>query len=174
MELAPIGAPIGRPVAGSGCAPDAPKSSIQWIEKIMSLIPGNWLLTKDGDPAARSIFQRHYTWHEYKDRRPHKIFVGPGYKLVLVLADYSALFIWRKFIDKSGQKGINCSVFRNESSILSSLLILEAEQIAWQIWPGERLRDQFNGLGGSVHADLFRQGEYQHDYGGGFGIVGGG
>jgi len=40
-----------------------------------------------------------------------------------------ALFVWRKFEDDSGQKGINCSIFRNESDILSSDLIREADAI---------------------------------------------
>jgi hypothetical protein len=29
--------------------------------------------------------------------------------------DADALFVWRKFIDDSGQQGVNCAVFRNES-----------------------------------------------------------
>jgi hypothetical protein len=107
-------------------------------------VDGYWLGIKDGDVAARDIFRRHYSWHEYKDGRAHNIFVGPGFKIVLVTQDYSALFIWRKFIDKSGQKGINCAVFRNESNFISSSLILEAEQIAWNRWPGERLYTYVN------------------------------
>jgi hypothetical protein len=36
--------------------------------------------------------------------------------------------------------GVNCAVFRNESKLLrSSELILQAEQIAWKKWPGQRL-----------------------------------
>ena len=50
-----------------------------------------------------------------------------------------ALFVWRKFISADGQQGVNCSVFRNESPIQSSLLIREACDFAWRRWPGERL-----------------------------------
>ncbi len=57
--------------------------------------------------------------------------------MVLVTQDYSALFIWRKFINDSGQQGINCAVFRNESPILSSELILEAELLACRVGPGK-------------------------------------
>lgn len=32
-----------------------------------------------------------------------------------------------------------CSIFRNESEVLSSLLIEEACQLAWQRWPRQRL-----------------------------------
>jgi hypothetical protein len=50
-----------------------------------------------------------------------------------------ALFVWRKFIDDSGQNGVNCAVFRNESQHRSSDMIREAMTWAWQRWPGERL-----------------------------------
>jgi hypothetical protein len=32
-----------------------------------------------------------------------------------------------------------CSIFRNEGPLRSSDLILEAEQLAWRRWPGQRL-----------------------------------
>lgn len=48
------------------------------------------------------------------------------------------MFVWRKFIDASGQHGVNCAVFRNESPCLSSILIRQADAIADQCWPGER------------------------------------
>lgn len=105
-----------------------------------------WQVIKDGDPKAFVLFRRHYTFHKYKDTRRNLrtnyrnrfLFVGPGEKLVL-WHPAGALFVWRKFIDRSGQKGVNCAVFRNESPLLSSKLILEAEEIAWHRWPGERL-----------------------------------
>jgi hypothetical protein len=99
----------------------------------------NWYAVKDGDLAARGIFDRHYSRHHYKDGRRPKLFVGPGQKMVLVTSDFSALFVWRKFISADGQQGVNCAIFRNEGSLLSSQLILEAEELAWQRWPGERL-----------------------------------
>jgi hypothetical protein len=58
--------------------------------------------------------------------------------MVLMTVDCSALFVWRKFIDKSGQAGVNCAVFRNEGG-LSSMLIEEAVSHAWARWPGQRL-----------------------------------
>ena len=101
--------------------------------------PNPWHQTVDGDTDAKKIFDRHYSKYHYKDGRDPKLFVGPGEKLVLVTENYDALFVWRKFKDDSGQKGINCSVFRNESPYLSSGLILWAEEYAWSRWPGERL-----------------------------------
>ena len=105
-----------------------------------------WLTTKDGDPGARRIFDRHYSRRIYKDGRMPAQFIGPGEYICLVLPDYSALFIWRKFIEihEVKPKGINCAVFRNESDFLSSDLIVEAEQWAWEKWPGERLYTYVN------------------------------
>ena len=105
---------------------------------------GQWFSVKDGDARARALFDRHYSRNYYKDGRKPKLFVGPGKKVLLMTSDCRALFVWRKFISGDGQKGINCAIFRNEGEQLSSDLIREAEQIAWQIWPGERLYTYVN------------------------------
>lgn len=49
-----------------------------------------------------------------------------------------AMFVWRNFVDDSGQQGINCAVFRNESQAQSSKLIQEADAIADAVWPNQR------------------------------------
>lgn len=74
-----------------------------------------WWLTKDGDIDCIELYERHYSAYQYKDGRKRKLFVGPGEKVVLRTASGDAMFVWRKFIDDSGQDGINCAVFRNES-----------------------------------------------------------
>jgi hypothetical protein len=106
---------------------------------------GNWVGVKDGDPLALALYHRHYSYRPYKDGRKPKLFCGPGEKSVLVTRDYSALFVWKKFKSLDNQAGINCSIFRNESPVLSSLLILEAEQLAWNRWPGQRLYTYVDG-----------------------------
>ena len=98
-----------------------------------------WYRTKDGDKAAKRIFDRHYSRYHYADGRKPLLFVGPGEKMVLMTLAENALFVWRKFISGDGQQGVNCAVFRNEGAIKSSKLILDAEQIAWKRWPNERL-----------------------------------
>jgi hypothetical protein len=105
----------------------------------LSLQLGVWIEIKDGNDTARNIFDGHYSRHVYADGRKPKLFVGPGEKLVLITPEADALFIWRKFISGDGQQGVNCAAFRNESKRLSSELILEAERLAWERWPGERL-----------------------------------
>lgn len=97
-----------------------------------------WWLTKDGDLDCLELYERHYSAHQYKDGRVRKLFCGPGEKIVLRTFDGDAVFVWRKFIDDSGQQGINCAVFRNESPHRSSDLIRQADRIADFVWSGER------------------------------------
>lgn len=115
------------------------------------MLIGYWQPCKDGDARAFSLMRNHYSFQPYTDGRRQNLsnrnrflFVGPGQKMVLLGRDCRALFVWRKFIDKSGQQGVNCAVFHNESEQLSSDLILEAEQLAWGFWPGERLYTYVN------------------------------
>jgi hypothetical protein len=97
-----------------------------------------WHQCRDGDDGAREIYDRHYSRYFYKDGRKPKLFVGPGEKMVLITENADALWVWRKFKDASGQKGLNNSIFRNEGKILSSFLILDAEQLAWKRWENIR------------------------------------
>lgn len=103
-----------------------------------------WYEYRDGHPKGLELYNRHYSAYKYADGRERKQFVGPGQKLVLLTRENDALFVWRKFIDDSGQTGINCAVFRNEGSLQSSELIREAMAIAWQRWPNERLYTYIN------------------------------
>lgn len=97
-----------------------------------------WIVGQDGEPELRAMYERHYSCYHYRDGRKLKKFVGPGEHIVLTTLTRDALFVWRKFRDASGQKGVNCSIFRNESPVLSSDLIREADAIADFAWPGER------------------------------------
>lgn len=98
----------------------------------------DWYLTKDGDPACIELYERHYSAYRYRDGRKRVLFCGPGEKIVLRTFDATALFVWRRFIDASGQQGINCAVFRNESPILASELVRQADAVADFAWPGAR------------------------------------
>ncbi len=102
------------------------------------LLGAGWMEMRDGDESCRSIFNRHYSRQIYRDGRRPKLFMGPGEKTVLMRAEGRALFAWRKFIDDSGQTGINCAIYRNEGEELGETLILEAEVPARDRWPGER------------------------------------
>lgn len=111
----------------------------------MSLIPdSHWCPVRDGDAAARALYRRHYSCRSYRDYRRQKKIVGPGEYVLMITADESALFCWKRFIDGSGQRGVCCSIFRNEGPCLSSALIREACDIAWRRWPGARLYTYVN------------------------------
>lgn len=97
-----------------------------------------WWITRDGDPACRALFDRHYSRYRYADGRRPKLFVGPGEKLVLRTECGRALWAWRKFIDDTGNTGVNCAIFRNESEYRSSDLVRQADAIADCCWPRER------------------------------------
>ena len=113
-----------------------------------------WATVKDGDTRVSAMYQRHYSCYLYSDgRRKNRYYrnrnlvMGPGEKLVLISTDEKAIFGWRKFIDASGQTGVNCAFFRNEGAhndMLSSELIKEAEILAWYKWPNERLYTYVN------------------------------
>lgn len=97
-----------------------------------------WWLTKDGDRTCLKLYERHYSAYRYKDERKRRLFAGPGEKIVLRTWAGDALFVWRNFIDASGQTGVNCAVFRNESAHRASDLIRQADAIADFCWPGLR------------------------------------
>lgn len=100
----------------------------------------DWWLTKDSDLDCAELYERHYSAYRYADGRTrcNDQFVGPGEKVVLRTERADALFVWRVFIDDSGQDGINCAVFRNESQHQSSDLIRQADAIADCLWPDRR------------------------------------
>ena len=98
----------------------------------------DWYLTKDGDPACLELYERHYSAYKYRDGRKRTLFCGPGEKIVLRTFDATALFVWKRFRDASGQHGVNCAVFRNESKHLASELVRQADAVADLCWPSAR------------------------------------
>lgn len=105
-------------------------------------IEGHWIGIHDGDPRIIPLYRRHYSAKLRNGSTNKEGFVGLGQKMVLMTVTGDALFAWLKCNDglrADKQEGVNCTVFRNESSILSSELISEASQLAWNKWPGQRL-----------------------------------
>lgn len=103
-----------------------------------------WVEVRDGNHTARTIFDRHYSRHHYKDGRDQSRFVGPGQRMVLLTPCVRALLVWRKFISLDHQEGVNCAIFRNEGAGQSSALLQSAMAAAWRRWPGERLYTYVN------------------------------
>lgn len=110
----------------------------------LSFDTATWVYVRDGNHTARMIFDAHYSRYHCRDGRKPLLFVGPGEKMVLVTPAADAVFVWRKFLSADRQQGINCAVFRNEGPRRASELILEAEVLAWDRWPGERLYTYVN------------------------------
>jgi hypothetical protein len=103
-----------------------------------------WYVTNDRDLDAISLYKRHYSARKYKDGRSNlraKGFLGPGEKLVLITAKADALFAWvySKLGHRNRQRGVCCTIFRNEGDYRSSDMIREAVELARQRWPGKRL-----------------------------------
>lgn len=122
---------------------------------VLTITGDLWLPIKDGDERAAWLYARHYSAHAYADGRRGRygyrnrfLIVGPGEKLLLLTPDCLALFAWRRFLDRSGQQGVNCAIFRNEGAfggaVRSSALILVAEGFARQKWGGVRLYTYVN------------------------------
>jgi hypothetical protein len=63
-------------------------------------------LTKDGDASCLELYERHYSCYKYRDGRVRSQFVGPGQTIVLRTEGADAMFVWRKFINDSGQLGV--------------------------------------------------------------------
>lgn len=105
----------------------------------------NWYGTTKSDPRVVALYARHYSSAKGRKNVSDWIKHGitpPGESIILLTSEAGALFVWLKQAKRDdGQVGINCAVFRNELAdrYLSSDLILEAEKIAWERWPGERL-----------------------------------
>jgi hypothetical protein len=90
------------------------------------------------DDEMRQLADRHYSRRTPGARQ----FLYSGRKLVLRDAAGLVLFAWI-FPDDTmrmdGQLGYNNAIFRNESDRLSSDIILEAEQAAFEKWGPNRL-----------------------------------
>ena len=114
------------------------------VSSATTLITGHWIGVHDGDPRALALMKRHYSYRRRAHGQPRgsPTFIGQGEKMVLMTLACDALFAWqRSTIQRdSGEVGINCTVFRREvlCLVLASDLVKEADDLAFQKWPGER------------------------------------
>ncbi len=95
----------------------------------------NWTLTHKGDRACVAMADRHYSRRKVGSPQ----FMPPGQTIVLRAPD--AVWGWWRPAPSSGIKAMNgldgwtCTMFRNESEVLSSLLVLEAETFITECGP---------------------------------------
>jgi len=92
----------------------------------------NWRLSNRADPVAVKIADRHY--NRQKIGAPQ--FVPPGRCLVLLASRALWVSSWpyAQFVKHEWAGAWMCSCFRNESQILSSLLIKEAVSATRWFW----------------------------------------
>jgi hypothetical protein len=103
-----------------------------------------WRQTWASDPRAAALADRHYSRRHVGARD----FAPPGYKVVLVLPNYRALWVShavRPDIPRAdGGDYWYCSLFRNESGRLASVLIRQAVEATLWCWSHRPLpRDGF-------------------------------
>lgn len=89
-----------------------------------------WLRTTKFDAIGASLADRHYSRRTIGSPQ----FMPPGQTIVLIPPSENALFGWWRPDPSSGIKAMNgldgwtCTIFRNESALLSSALVLDAER----------------------------------------------
>lgn len=95
----------------------------------------DWHVTWRADPRAAAIADRHYSRQTIGARQ----FTPPGRILVLVTADYDALWAtswpYQQYVNRAWADAWLCCLFRNESSRLSSNLITQAVAATRWRWP---------------------------------------
>ena len=94
----------------------------------------NWQLSNRGDPYALPIANRHYNRQKPESNQ----FVPPGKCIVLLTPKSDALWVssWpiKEYVKHQWAGAWICTCFRNESNVLSSLLIKEAVAVTKFIW----------------------------------------
>ncbi len=81
---------------------------------------------------ARELADRHYSRQSVGAPQ----YAPPGRRFALVLDDVSgpALWVVCENLDPAGTRRFRCTIFRNESALRSSLLIVEATVITYARW----------------------------------------
>jgi hypothetical protein len=89
-----------------------------------------WIVTNKGDQACRLLADRHYS--RQKPGSPQ--FCRPGKNLVLKTPNEDAVWVTWTGIRDDGISAWECTIFRNESPILSSELVKAATNLTYEHW----------------------------------------
>ena len=104
------------------------------------LFGDDWNEVLDGNPTARDLFRRHYSYRPRKGGRTNELIMGPGFKFLLLSRDGGALCAWRMEKHRAdGQAGVECAIYRREIGDLASEMLRKAMALAWERFPAERL-----------------------------------
>lgn len=93
-----------------------------------------WFAVTKYDRRAAALADRHYSRQSIGDAQ----FMPPGETLVLLHEGGAGLAVWGvcSNLDPAGSPRWRCTIFRNESGDLSSLLIQEATYLTRLVWAG--------------------------------------
>jgi len=103
---------------------------VNGIQIMLPLFASPWWITNKGDKACVALADRHYTRQSPGDKQ----FCRPGRNLVLRTSMGDACWVTWNGIRDDGLDAWECTLFRNEGSFLSSVLIKEAVEITLQQW----------------------------------------
>ncbi len=104
------------------------------------LLGDDWNEVLDGNPTARDLFRRHYSYRPRAGGRVNELIIGSGFKLLLLSRDGGALCAWRREKHRAdGQIGVECAIYRRETGGLASVMLRSAMALAWSRFGGERL-----------------------------------
>ena len=121
---------------------------------------GVWIVTKDGDPRALALADRHYS----RGKPGTPLFVGPGRKIVLVSEDGLALWATRHSLyRRDGRTGWECVMFRNEGPWLSSHLIVLALGVTRYLWGDPPAEGMFTFVGHRLRGGCFYAAGFHKD-----------
>jgi hypothetical protein len=93
---------------------------------------GYWHPVRRCDPRARALADRHYS----RQTVGAIDFMASGRTLVLLHDGCGGQAVWGAIenLDPAGNRRWRCSIFRNESLVLSSALIIEATERTYEFW----------------------------------------
>lgn len=93
-------------------------------------VDGYWSKVRRTDRRARALADRHYSRQTVGAAE----FMASGRVLVMLACDGLAVWGAIENMDPAGNRRWRCSIFRNESLILSSALITEATDRTYAYW----------------------------------------
>ena len=103
----------------------------------------NLIVTDQWDQEMRVLADRHYSRRTIGARQ----FLYSGRKLVIRNPEGTLLFAWLYpdvAMRLDNQSGYNCAIFRNQSNLLSSEVILKCEKMATEKWGPNRFYTYVN------------------------------
>jgi hypothetical protein len=91
---------------------------------------GPWIVTHKGDRSCRLLADRHYS----RQHPGHPMFTRPGHNLTLRTAAGDAVWVTWSGVRDDGINAWECTIFRNESSHISSEMIRAAVGATLSEW----------------------------------------